>query len=313
MAKYLTKRICRSFLTLLVIITVVFILMRLMPIEGYFTNYEKMTDAQIQAGLEEQGLLDPLPVQLVRFFRNALQGDFGVSHKYRVNVAVTEILADKLPVSLKLGCLSLLVSLFVGLPLGTLMAWYKGKWADKIGTLFIVLVQAVPAVVYYLVIQMYGTSVLGISLLFDETNWRSWILPVVSMALGNIAYYAMWIRRYMVDESNRDYIRLAQAKGVSHGRIMFRHIFRNAVVPLVQYIPSSFLNTIIGSIYIESLYSIPGMGGLLVTVIKGHDNNMVQAIVLLYAVVGVAGLLLGDILMTIIDPRIRLSSKGGTR
>lgn len=133
------------------------------------------------------------------------------------------------------------------------------------------------------------------------------------MSLGNIAYYGMWLRRYMVDESNKDYVSLAKAKGASGGRIMFRHIFRNAFVPMVQYLPSSFLNTVIGSIYVESLYSIPGMGGLLVTVIKDNDNNMVQAIVLLYAMVGVIGLLLGDIMMTVLDPRISLGRKEGGR
>ena len=117
----------------------------------------------------------------------------------------------------------------------------------------------------------------------------------------------------MVDEINKDYVRLARAKGASGGSIMFRHVFRNAFVPMVQYLPSSFLNTVIGSIYVESLYSIPGMGGLLVTVIKNSDNNMVQAIVLLYATVGVIGLLLGDIMMTILDPRISLGAKEGGR
>lgn len=313
MAKYLAKRIARSLITLFIIICVVFILMRAMPIEGYFQNFDKLTDAQIQAGLREQGLLDPIPVQLYHFFQNMLHWDFGVSHTYRVNVPVTEVLADKLPISIKLGSLSILVSLILGIPLGTLMARHKGKFFDKFGTLFIVFIEAVPAAVYYLIIQLYGTSLLGVSLLFDETNWVYWILPVFSMSLGNVAYYGMWLRRYMVDESNKDYVMLARAKGVSGGRIMFRHIFRNSFVPLAQYIPSSFLNTIIGSIYVESLYAIPGMGGLLVTVIKAHDNNMVQAIVLLYATVGVIGLLLGDILMTLLDPRISLAGKAGGR
>ena len=117
----------------------------------------------------------------------------------------------------------------------------------------------------------------------------------------------------MVDESTKDYVKLATAKGVSRKKIMSGHIFKNAVVPLVQYIPTSFLNTVIGSIYIESLYSIPGMGGLLVDVIKKSDNNMIQGIVLIYATVGIIGLLLGDILMSVIDPRISLTKKGGTR
>jgi peptide/nickel transport system permease protein/oligopeptide transport system permease protein len=193
------------------------------------------------------------------------------------------------------------------------MARYKGKFFDKFGTIFIVFIQAVPAAVYYLFIQMYGTIVLNIPLLFDASNWKSWILPVISMSLGNTAYYGMWLRRYMVDESNKDYVTLAKAKGVSGNGIMFKHIFRNAFVPMVQYLPSSFLNTVIGSIYVESLYSIPGMGGLLVTVIKDNDNNMVQAIVLLYATVGVIGLLLGDIMMTILDPRISFGKKEDRR
>ncbi|MCD7832389.1 MAG: ABC transporter permease [Lachnospiraceae bacterium] len=313
MVKYLAKRIGRSLITLFIIICVVFILMRQMPIEGYFQNFDKLTEAQIQAGLEEQGLLDPMPVQLLHFFQNMFKGDFGVSHSYRVNVPVTEILADKLPISIKLGSLSVLVSLIFGIPLGTIMARFKSRIPDKLGTLFIVFIQAVPAAVYYLFIQMYGTLLLDIPLLFDASNWKSWILPVFSMSLGNIAYYGMWLRRYMVDESNKDYVRLAKAKGASGNSVMFRHIFRNAFVPMVQYLPSSFLNTVIGSIYVESLYSIPGMGGLLVTVIKGNDNNMVQAIVLLYATVGVIGLLLGDIMMVILDPRISLSGKEGER
>ncbi len=313
MAKYLLKRIGRSLFTLVLIICIVFILMRQMPIEGYFQNFDKLTDAQIQAELKNQGLLDPMPLQILHFFRDMLHGDFGVSHSYRTNVPVTDILRDKLPVSIRLGCMSILVSLFLGIPLGTLMARYKGKFFDKFGTLFIVFIQAVPAAVYYLFIQMYGTTLLGIPLLFDPNSWKSWILPVLSMSLGNIAYYGMWLRRYMVDESNKDYVCLAKAKGVSGNAVMFRHIFRNAFVPMVQYLPSSFLNTVIGSIYVESLYSIPGMGGLLVTVIKDNDNNMVQAIVLLYATVGVIGLLLGDILMTILDPRISFGNKEGRR
>ncbi len=313
MASYLAKRIGHSLITLVLIIIVVFVLMRFMPIDGYFTNYDKMTDAQIQAGLKEMGLTDPIPVQIVHFFQDLFHGDLGVSHSYRVNVPVTTILAEKLPVSIRLGVMSLIVSLIMGIPLGAVMARFKDGWPDKLGMLFIVFIEAVPAAVYYLIIQMYGTTLLGIPLLFEEDNWKSWILPVLSMSLGNTAYYGMWMRRYMVDEMNKDYVRLAKAKGVSGNGIMFKHIFRNSFVPLVQYLPSSLLNTVIGSIYVESLYSIPGMGGLLVTVIKSNDNNMVQAIVLLYATVGVIGLILGDIMMAIVDPRISLSQKEGGR
>lgn len=317
MAKYLIKRICRSLLTLVIILTIVFCLLRQSPIEGYFQNYDKLTETQIQVGLEEMGLNDPMPIQVLNFFKDLLHGDLGVSRIYRQNVPVWDIIAPKLPLSVKLGSMSLVLALIVGLPMGALMARSKtrGKWKlfDKFGTLFIVFIQAVPAAVYYLVLQMFGTQLLGISLLFDEANWKTWILPIISMSLGNIAYYGMWLRRYMVDDSTKDYVRLAKAKGASDSQITFKHIMRNAIVPLAQYIPTSFLNTVVGSLYIEALYSIPGMGGLLVDVIKKHDNTMVQGIVLLYASVGIIGLILGDILMALLDPRISFGRKAGGR
>lgn len=309
MLKYLAKRLGRSMISLFIIISIVFILLRQMPIEGYFSNFEKMTDLQIQNGLEQLGLNDPIPVQLGRFWSNLLHGDLGTSITYRQDVPVTQIIAEKIPYSIKLGSMAILVSLILGVPMGAMMARYKGKFFDKFGTVFIVFIQAVPSAVYFLFIQLYGTIILDIPLLFDANNPRSWILPVFSMALGNVAYYAMWLRRYMVDESNKDYVKLAVAKGLSGNKVFFKHVFRNAFVPLIQYLPTSFLNTVIGSIYIESLYSVPGMGGLLVQVIKKSDNTMVQAIVLLYATLGVIGLLLGDVLMIAIDPRISLNKK----
>ena len=150
-------------------------------------------------------------------------------------------------------------------------------------------------------------------MLFDKSKPVSWILPVISMALGNIASYAMWMRRYMVDEMNRDYVKLARGKGVSENSIMIKHVLRNAFVPMAQYLPASILYTIAGSIYIESLYSIPGMGGLLVEAIQRQDNTLVQGIVIIDSLLGIMGLVLGDIAMSIVDPRIRLVKSGGGR
>ena len=313
MIKYLAKRIFRSIFTLIIIISVVFSLLRFMPIEGYFQNFDKLTEAQIQAGLSNMGLDQPLPVQLFNFFKNLLRGDLGVSRTYRTNVPVMDIIVEKIPVSVQFGLMSIAFSMLVGFPLGILMARSKGKFWDKFGTVFIVFIQAVPAAVYYLFIQIYGTELLDISMLYNANRPITWVLPVISMSLGNIAYYAMWLRRYMVDESNKDYVRLARAKGLSQGKIMSKHVFRNAFVPMVQYIPNSILNTVIGSIYVESLYSIPGMGGLLVNVIQKQDNTMVQALVIIFASVGILGLVLGDLLMCIVDPRISFTKKGGAR
>ena len=313
MLKYSLKRLVRSLLTLVILITIIFALLRLMPEEGYFNNYEKMSPAAIDFGLREMGLKDPLYVQVGRFFKNLLQGDLGISRRYRVNYPITDLIAPKMKVSMKVGLISMIVSLPLGMALGALMARSKGGLADKLGNAYIVFIQAVPNAVYFIFIQLYGSSWFNLSVLYKPEDWTSLILPVISLALPSISSYAMWLRRYMVDETNKDYIKLARAKGVPNTTIWFRHVFRNSVVPMVNLIPGSILLTISGSIYVESLCSIPGMGGLLVDVIKRQDNNMVLALVVIFASLSILGLLLGDILMGIVDPRISFSKKEGAR
>ena len=214
---------------------------------------------------------------------------------------------------LTVGLVLAVVALVLGIPLGAAMARSQSGFWDRFGTAFIVFVNAVPAAVYYIYLQSLGSTALRVSMLFSREDLRTWILPVFSMSLGNIAYYAMWLRRYMVDENNKDYVKLARAKGVNESKITMRHVFRNAFVPMIQYIPTSLMYTVCGSIYIESLYSIPGMGGLLVDVISRQDNPMVQAIVMIYSCIGIVGLILGDLLMVLVDPRISLHGKGDAR
>lgn len=314
MLKYSMKRLLQSLLTLFIIITVVFLLMRLFPEEGYFGDaYEKMDEAQREAILTNMGLRDPLHIQLVNFYKKLFKGDLGESITFRPKVPVLEIIKDKVPYSLYFGLASIGISLVVGISLGIVMARNKSKFWDKLGTGYVVFIRAVPAAVYYLFIQIYITGVFKLPMLFDIDKPKTWILPAISMSLGGIASYAMWMRRYMVDELNKDYVKLARAKGLDNKKIMVRHVFRNAFVPLAQYLPATILFTIAGSIYIESLYSIPGMGGLLVEAIKRQDNTLVQALVLIYSSIGIIGLFLGDILMALFDPRINLERKGGAR
>ena len=313
MIQYALKRLIQSLITLLIIITIVFLLMRLMPEEGYFgSNYEKLDYGQREAILESMGLRDPMHVQLKNFFSQLLKGDLGKSIIYRPKVDIASILKTKIPYSLKFGVVALSMSLGLGIPLGITMALNKDRLWDRLGTAYIVFISAVPAAVYYLFLQLYVTDIFKLPILFNPDRPASWILPAISMSLGGIASYAMWMRRYMVDELNRDYVKLARAKGLTNKRIMINHVLRNAFVPMIQYLPSAILYTIAGSIYIESLYSIPGMGGLLVDVIQRQDNTLVQALVLIYSSIGIFGLFLGDILMVILDPRIKLK-RGGAR
>ena len=314
MLKYSLKRLAKSIVTLFIVISIVFLFMRLMPEEGYFgQGYEKLDLIQRQAILTNLGLNDPWYVQLGHFYKDLSKGDLGTSITYRSRVAVSEIIKSKILYSLAFGLGALAISLVAGISSGILMARYKNKFWDKLGNGYIVIINAVPAAVYYIFLQLYATDIFKLPILFDKSNPLSFILPVLSMALGPTASYAMWMRRYMVDELNKDYIKLARAKGLSNRVIMTKHVLRNAFVPMAQYLPASILYTLVGSIYIESLYSIPGTGGLLVDTIQRQDNPIVQALVLIYASVGIISLFLGDMLMAGFDPRINLDKQGGTR
>ena len=314
MFKYSIKRLLQSLFTLFIIVTIVFLLMRLLPEEGYFgDSYEKLDEQQREAILTSMGLRDPIYKQLANFYKNILEGNLGQSITFRPKVPVMDIIKVKVPYSLYFGLAAIGISLLVGITLGIGMAKSKNKFWDKLGTGYVVFIKAVPAAVYFLFLQLYLTNLFKLPILFDIDKPISWILPAISMSLGGIASYAMWMRRYMVDELNKDYVKLARAKGLNNRAVMVKHIFRNAFVPMAQYLPASILFTIAGSIYIESLYSIPGMGGLLVEVVRRQDNTLVQALVLIYSSIGIVGLFLGDILMAIFDPRINLQKKGGAR
>ncbi len=314
MLKYSIKRLLQSLVTLFIVVTAVFMLMRLLPVEGYFGDaYDKLTESQREAILQKMGLLDPWYVQIGNFYAGLLRGELGVSSIYRRDVPVLEVIAPRVPYSVRFGLAATAMSIFLGLAMGIHMTRHKGRLWDKTWTAYIVFVTSVPSAVYLLFVQLYGTSLFKVPLLFDKYRPSSWILPVVSIAVTGIAGYAMWMRRYMVDELNKDYIKLARAKGLSDSAIMTRHVMRNAYVPMAQYLPAAILATISGSIYIESLYSIPGMGGLLVDVIQRQDNPLVQALCLIYSSVGILGLYLGDLLMAAFDPRIQLVKSEGAR
>lgn len=314
MVKYALKRLWQSLVTMFIVLTMVFLLMRLLPVEGYFAdNYDKMTPEQREAVLDSMGLLDPWYVQLQHFYNALLRGDLGTSVVYRPKIAISEIIAIKIPYSVRFGLAAVAISLTFGLAMGVQQAREKGRFWDKTWTGYIVFINAVPPAVYLLFIQLYVTQIVRLPILYSRDNPISWILPAISMSLGGTAGYAMWMRRYMVDELNKDYIRLARAKGMSNTAIMVKHVMRNAFVPMAQYLPTSVLLTISGSIYIESLYSIPGMGGLLVDAIQRQDNPLVQALVLIFSMLGIFGLFLGDVLMAIFDPRIKLQKQGGSR
>lgn len=316
MFKYTIKRLLQSVVTVLIVVTIVFLLMRMLPTDYFFTEDQlmKFTAEQKEEQLQAAGLLDPMPEQLVRYYGQLLKFDFGESRRIQNGVDVVSVIGDKFTISMKLGCTALVISLFVGILIGIIQTLNKDRILDHVGTAYTIFVNAVPSLVSYSLVLAFGSKVLGLPSLYSTRNpSETSILPIVCLSLASIASYALWTRRYMVDELNKDYIKLARVKGTSSAGIMIKHVFKNAFVPLAQYVPASFLYTIGGSLLVERFFSVPGMGPLLTDAIVRYDVNVVQTLVVLYAVLGTLGVFLGDILMMLLDPRIKLTGKGGTR
>lgn len=316
MLKYTIKRLVESLITVLIIVTIVFLLLRMLPTDYYFTEEQlmKFTEEQKQEQLLAAGLLDPIPEQLMDFYNNVIHLDFGESRRIQNGVAVTKVIGDKFAISLQLGLIAIAISVVIGVPLGILQTSFKDRVPDHIVTVYTIFVNAVPSLVTYSLILIFGSRVLGLPSMYSTRNpGPSSILPIVCLSLGSIAWYALWVRRYMIDELNKDYIKLARVKGLSSRSIMVKHVLRNAFVPIAQYLPQSMLLTIGGSLLVERFFSVPGMGPLLTDSIQRYDTNVVQTLVMLYASLSILGVFLGDVLMMIIDPRITLANKGGTR
>ena len=316
MAKYTIKRLLQSVFTVLLVVTIVFLLLRMMPTDYFFTEDEliKLNDTQKHDRLQAAGMLDAPLVQLGRFYESLSRGDLGVSRRIQKNVPVVELIAGKFTVSMRLGLIALSIALTLGVSLGVLQARYKDGLFDHLGTAYTVFVNAVPHLVSFSLILALGARVLGLPSMYSTRKPElSSVLPIVCLALTSIAGYMLWTRRYMVDELNKDYIRLAKLKGLSTRSVMYRHVLKNAFVPLAQYLPYSILLTVGGSLLVERFFSVPGMGPMLTDAISRYDTNVVQGVVILYASLGILGVFIGDVLMTLIDPRIRLTSKGETR
>ncbi len=316
MLKYTIKRLVESLITVLIIVTIVFLLLRMLPTDYYFTEEQlmKFTEEQKQEQLLAAGLLDPIPEQLMDFYNNVIHLDFGESRRIQNGVPVVKVIGDKFAISMQLGLISIAISVVIGVPLGILQTSFKDRVPDHIVTVYTIFVNAVPSLVTYSLILIFGSRVLGLPSMYSTRNpGPSSILPIVCLSLGSIAWYALWVRRYMIDELNKDYIKLARVKGLSSRSIMVKHVLRNAFVPIAQYLPQSMLLTIGGSLLVERFFSVPGMGPLLTDSIQRYDTNVVQTLVMLYAALSILGVFLGDVLMMIIDPRITLANKGGTR
>ncbi len=226
------------------------------------------------------------------------------------NVLTNKKGMSRLGYSFVIGIISTIMAYVLGLPIGLAMALRKDKLLDKIGTLYIMFIIAVPSLAYIFLFKAIGGK-LGLPTLFDmdSSSKLMYVLPIVSLALPSVANLMKWMRRYMIDQMNSDYVKFARSGGLSEGEIFTKHVWKNAVIPIVHGIPGSILGAMTGAIITERVYVVPGAGNLLTQAINRYDNGVIVGVTLFYAVLSVLSIILGDVLMAAVDPRISFTTK----
>jgi oligopeptide transport system permease protein len=216
--------------------------------------------------------------------------------------------------SMLIGILSVVVTYLIGVPLAILFARNKGKWLDNAGIGMIMILIAVPSLAFIYIFRFIGSALFGLPDLFTTFgagDFRSYILPTLILAGLSIPGIIQWTRRYMIDQSSADYVKFARAKGLTEKEISHKHIMKNAMIPIAQGIPGAIILTIAGATMTETIFNVPGMGKMLPDALKAHNNAMVVGLTFIFTTLAVLAVLAGDILMTLIDPRIKLSSSKG--
>lgn len=217
---------------------------------------------------------------------------------------------SKMGYSFLIGIISVVAAYLLAVPLGIMMARKKDGLLDKLGTIYIIFIIAVPSLAYIFLFRSIGGKFgLPITFNMDSFHWTMYVLPIISLALPSIAGLMKWLRRYMIDQMNSDYVKFARAGGLSEGEILRKHILKNAIIPIVHGIPASVLGALVGAIITERIYVVPGTGDLLTRAINASDNGVIVGITFFYALLSVISIILGDICISLVDPRISFTSK----
>lgn len=305
MARYLTRRILYMLLTLFIIASLTFFLMKMIP-GSPFANASKLSEAQMEIMNEKYGLNEPVPVQYGKYMLNLMKGDLGVSFQFN-NTPVTQLLGERIQPSLVLGFQAMFFGTIFGIILGVIGALKQNTWVDY-GTTFIAVVgKSIPSFVFAGLLQYYVGVKLGwLPVLF----WKGWeysIMPTIALAMFPIAIAARFMRTEMIDVLGSDYITLAKAKGASNFEVAFKHGLRNALIPVITVLGPLTVSLMTGSLVIEQIFGIPGIGEQFVKSITVNDYSVIMGTTLLFSLLFIVIILLVDILYGIIDPRIRLA------
>ncbi len=300
----IARRLAQGLLVILILVTITFFLVRLLP-GNPFLGDRKLPDHVMQQLQQLYGLDQSAWVQYWHYLKNIiLHGDFGPS-LVKEGVQVSSILAQAFPVSLLLGSMGMLIALIIGIPAGMLAAYYHKKGVDYLIMLLAMLGICLPAFVIAPLLGItLGKSVPGLSV----AGWDDalcWVLPSLTLGLINAAYLARLSRGGMMEVLSQDYIRTAKAKGVGTARLLFVHALRGGLMPTISYLGPAFAALITGSFVVESCFQVPGMGTHFINATTDRDYFLIQALVLCYGGLIVLANLTVDILLILLNPRLR--------
>jgi oligopeptide transport system permease protein len=311
MVKYALKRILIAAITLLVIIAVLFCLLKLMP--GSPFNNERLTDTQRAALMTRYGLDKPLFLQILIYMKNMVTGDFGVSYSIQANYPVSQLIANKFPITVRIGLEAAVIGIVLGMILGIVAALKHNGFWDTFTTVISMIGASIPSQVLALGLVYFLAFKLGwFPLTYSSKEpIASTVLATASMAIFPMAIAARFTRNEMLEVMHSEYITLAETKGLSRLRVLGIHALKNTLVPLITAMAPMVIGLMTGSTVIENIFSIPGIGKLFVTAIMTNDYNVVLSLAFIFSAMFIGIMLVVDILYGLIDPRIRLT--GGAR
>jgi oligopeptide transport system permease protein len=305
LTRYLIRRLLWIIPVLFAVSIITFTLMHAVP--GGPWAREKALPANVIAALNEKyGLDDPVPLQYIHWVGNLLQGNLGPSYKF-VDRSVNDIVGGGLMVTIQLGLMAFALAVLVGIPLGIVAALGHNRWPDYLSTGISIIGIAMPSFVLAILLILF----FGVTLhVLPTKGWKgpeTWILPTIALAGFPIAVIARYTRASMLEVTRKDYIRTAQSKGVADGKVVTRHMIRNALIPVVTILGPTLAFLVTGSFIIETIFSIPGVGRYYITSISQHDYGVLMAMTILYAFAVAFLNLVVDVIYAYIDPRIRYS------
>lgn len=302
MYRYIVKRVLLAIVTIFIIAAITFFTMNAIP-GGPFAS-EKAPSPEVQRVLEERYNLDkPVGEQFIIYIKNFLSGDLGVSLK--TGRSISTVIGESFPVSAKLGGMAALTATIIGLVLGSIAALKRNSIIDRLIVFFTALATAMPSFVLATLLVYIFCLALGWVPVWSATETH-YVLPVIALALYPMAYITRLTKTSMLDALGQDYVRTANAKGVAPWKVIFKHALRNAVIPVITYVGPMLAYILTGSLVVENIFTIPGLGSKFISSINNRDYTMIMGTTLFLAIIMVTMNLITDIVYSIVDPRIKL-------